>query len=128
MLGWVRTILPSRFQFKFEKKEAPFGVPVPGTSTRSVPTLTGEGINTKIHTPTPTITNDEMSALPLSFILLGVIAVSSLLLVFIIVISILIIVRRKNRRVPQTTRNTKEHQQYEEAWKDDSFESDDGKL
>ena len=44
MLGWVRTILPSRFQFKFEKKEAPFGVP--GTSIRSVPTLTGEGINT----------------------------------------------------------------------------------
>ena len=32
------------FQFKFEKKEAPIGVP--GTSERSVPTLTGEGINT----------------------------------------------------------------------------------
>ena len=47
MLGWVRTILPSRFQFKFEKKEARFGVP--GTSIRSVPTLTGEGINTDIH-------------------------------------------------------------------------------
>ena len=46
MLGWVRTILPSRFQFEFEE-EAPFGVP--GTSIRSVPTLTGEGINTYIH-------------------------------------------------------------------------------
>ena len=43
MLGWVRTILPSRFQFKFEK-EAP--IVVQETSIRSVPTLTGDGINT----------------------------------------------------------------------------------
>ena len=46
MLGWVRTILPSWFHFTC-KKEAPIGVP--GTSIRSVPTFTGEGINTK-HT------------------------------------------------------------------------------
>ena len=44
MLGWVLTILPSRFQFKFEKNEAL--IRVPGTSKRCVPTLTGEGINT----------------------------------------------------------------------------------
>ena len=47
MLGWVRTILPSRFQFKFEK-EAPFCVP--GASIRSVATLPGDGINTLTHT------------------------------------------------------------------------------
>ena len=35
-----------QFQFKFEKRSPNW---VPGTSTRSVPTLTGEGINT--HTP-----------------------------------------------------------------------------
>ena len=47
MLGWVRTILSSRFQFKFEKKIAPIGVP--GTSMRRVTTISGEGIST--HTP-----------------------------------------------------------------------------
>ena len=46
MLGWVRTILLVGFSSN-SKKEAPIGVP--GTSIRSVPTLTGEGINT--HTP-----------------------------------------------------------------------------
>ena len=48
MLGWVRTTLSSRFKFKLKKNEAPIGVP--GTSIRSVPTLTGEGINTHTHT------------------------------------------------------------------------------
>ena len=37
---WCCTILPSRFQFKFEKMKPQW------TSKRSVPTLTGEGINT----------------------------------------------------------------------------------
>ena len=41
------TILPSRFQFKFEKR-SPNGVP--GTSLTSLPTLTGEEMNTYIHT------------------------------------------------------------------------------
>jgi len=46
MLGWVCTILPSRFQFKL-KKEAPIGVP--RTTIKSVPTLTGEDIDTHTH-------------------------------------------------------------------------------
>ena len=37
---WCCTILPSRFQFKFEKMKPQW------TSKRSVPTLSGEGINT----------------------------------------------------------------------------------
>ena len=45
MLGWVRTILPSRFQFKFEKRSPNWG-PRNLHKERSVPTLTGEGINT----------------------------------------------------------------------------------
>ena len=46
MLGWVCTIPPSRFHFKFEI-EAP--IEVPGNFVKSVPTLTFEGINTHAH-------------------------------------------------------------------------------
>ena len=46
MLGWSALSFPVGFSSN-SKKEAPIGVP--GTFIRSVPTLTGEGINTHTH-------------------------------------------------------------------------------
>ena len=51
---WVGSALLFPVSFTSNpKKEAPIGVP--GTSIRSVPTLTGEGINTHTHTHTDPI-------------------------------------------------------------------------
>ena len=46
MLGWVRTILSSRFQFKFEKRSPNWGPRNLDKECAHRPTLTGEGINT----------------------------------------------------------------------------------
>ena len=46
ILGWVCTILPSRFQFKFEKKKPQLGSREHAKKW-SVTFLTGEGINTQ---------------------------------------------------------------------------------
>ena len=50
MLGWVHTILPSKFKFNFERVKPQLGFQDPPKTSVPTPTLMGKGINTHTNT------------------------------------------------------------------------------